>query len=253
MTEKTQSVYAYSTIQNATHSDGTGSTKNTEKLCDVQGCKKNRYRREWCSMHYTRWVKTGDLRGLEPETTRGQDLEARLLTRRRVDPQTNCWEWTGTCRKAINGKLPYGNFTVPFNGGRRCTSPHRTAAHLWHGLAFDDPREVCHKCDNPKCFNPDHLFVGTHSDNMKDAVRKGRMPTTEKVTNDQVLEIRRRRSTGEPLKSIAEDYPVTWHHVWMLCKTDRRKVNEQPSRSDDQCRKCGVYCVHRSGLCQSCR
>jgi len=75
-----------------------------------------------------------------------------------------CWEWTGT--KTTGG---YGVLSVD----RRPEKAHRIAWRLTHG----EPAPhffVCHRCDNPPCVRPDHLFLGTHQDNMGDMVRKGR-------------------------------------------------------------------------------
>ena len=84
---------------------------------------------------------------------------------RHITKTNNCWEYSGT-----SGDNKYGRIWI------RGVSigAHRFAYALGHGI---DPGElfVCHKCDNPKCVNPDHLFLGTALDNMQDCTRKGRM------------------------------------------------------------------------------
>jgi HNH endonuclease len=83
-----------------------------------------------------------------------------------------CWNWIGSIRK--NG---YGN--ARYDG--KNISAHRMAAHLFLGLPLGDKRQVLHHCDNPRCVNPAHLFLGTQSDNLKDCVAKGRHPKTQKT------------------------------------------------------------------------
>jgi hypothetical protein len=81
----------------------------------------------------------------------------------KVKQKVQCWEWTGCLNK--NG---YGTFNL-----KEETLVHRISYQIFHGK-LEKNIQVLHKCDNPKCVNPDHLFVGTHSDNMKDKVSKGR-------------------------------------------------------------------------------
>jgi hypothetical protein len=79
----------------------------------------------------------------------------------RRGPAESCWEWQGRI---------YGDGYGRFLG---YLATHRLAYYFTTGV---DPEEllVCHHCDNPPCCNPDHLFLGTHADNMRDMVQKGR-------------------------------------------------------------------------------
>ncbi len=81
-----------------------------------------------------------------------------------VDENTNCWLWKG--KKCKNG---YGR--TRHGGGSQAA--HRYMYTLYKG-EFDPSLDVLHSCDIRNCVNPDHLFLGTHSDNMFDMYKKGR-------------------------------------------------------------------------------
>jgi hypothetical protein len=140
----------------------------------------------------------------------------------RVDKSGDgCWPWLGAANTNGYGILEIG-------GGRRTTA-HRVARMLAMG-EIPEGLFVCHRCDNPGCMRPDHLFLGTPGDNMRDKAAKGRgnAPTGErhgahtqpdrilrgearpqaKLTTADVAEIRRRGMAGDAKKAIARDYGV---------------------------------------------
>lgn len=128
-----------------------------------------------------------------------------------------CWIWT-----ASKDRDGYGYFQV---NGKACKA-HRVSYAFSHG-EIPHGMLVCHRCDNPSCVNPDHLFLGTSRDNMQDKVTKGRMVgnwgagenvPTSKLTEAQVIAIREdTRSRPE----IAKEYGVSRPLISLI---QRRKI-----------------------------
>ena len=121
------------------------------------------------------------------------DLPARFWAKAKKTTADDCWIWLG--RKLPKG---YGQIATGLVGGGSLYS-HRVAYFLEHGK-FDLSLDVLHRCDNPSCVNPDHLFLGTQLENMRDMIKKGRnrggARTGERhkmalLTNKQVFQIRR--------------------------------------------------------------
>lgn len=121
------------------------------------------------------------------------------------ETEDGCWEWQ--LSKQTNG---YGQ--VWFNGEQR--TAHRLSWILTHG---DIPEGICvlHRCDNPPCCNPDHLFLGTQADNMKDMTQKGRSLAGEtnpgsKLSESQVLQIKDRYKGGDVTQTeLADIYHIS--------------------------------------------
>ena len=123
-----------------------------------------------------------------------EKVKQRILEKRRIS-DSGCWEFTG-----LLSDSGYG--LTCFNGRNRLV--HRLSYEMFCG-AFDQSLNVLHKCDNPRCFNPEHLWLGTQADNMRDCLEKGRMkmPNVQgeknpkaKLTIAIVGEIRRRYKVG---------------------------------------------------------
>lgn len=109
------------------------------------------------------------------------------------DPST-CWEWQGS---VLRHHLPYGRFKAQ----GRTHLAHRVS---WFIAAGKDagPLQVLHRCDNPRCVNPHHLFLGTHLDNMRDRNAKGRQASGDRtglrVHPDRVARGNRHGSRTKP-------------------------------------------------------
>lgn len=134
---------------------------------------------------------------------RPQPLMDRVSRHVRVS-DAGCHEWQGTRLTNRAGAQTYGQIRI---AGRTVLVHRAVFAHL-HG-AIPEGCEVRHRCDNPRCCNPDHLELGSKSDNMRDMVRRGRCANTAaKLTPDQVQTIRTRAAAGDRHLDIAKDVGI---------------------------------------------
>ena len=139
-------------------------------------------------------------------------------------PHSNgCWIWTAATAKGK--RLPYGMIGWG-NGSRKMEYAHRVSYLIAYG-AFDELLMVLHKCDNPPCVNPEHLFLGTHQDNMDDKSKKRRCPRGEdnaaaKLTMAKVAEIRREHQRykrgGVTQLALAKKHGVTQGLIGMIVR-----------------------------------
>ena len=135
---------------------------------------------------------------------RGRPLLERFEEKFRKTP--GCWEW-------LASRLPFGYGQIMIN--KRPRVAHRISYSLYVG-PIPDGMQVLHKCDNPPCVNPDHLWIGTHADNMKDKVLKGRSNNKEKGSPGEKngraklteINVRNIRSSTEQTKILAARYGV---------------------------------------------
>jgi len=134
-----------------------------------------------------------------------------------------CWEWCGW--RDAKG---YGRLT---HGPKRNLHAHRVAFQLANNVTLPHERYVLHRCDNPPCCNPSHLFEGTHLDNMLDMDAKGRARRGNprpgekhhgaRLTDQDVLFIREARKNGVSPYKLASDFGVSYPSIYAIVKRKR--------------------------------
>lgn len=151
------------------------------------------------------------------------DLATALDIKTFPEPMSGCYLWHG----ATNAQ---GYPRIRWRG--KVLLAHRAAYEVHYGVA-PGPLLVCHKCDNPSCVNPSHLFLGTPLDNNRDRSRKGRSARLigenhpgVVLTDAQVISIRaeyRRGSHEHSTTALARRYGVAQGTIWMIVNGRLRK------------------------------
>lgn len=131
----------------------------------------------------------------------------------KVDKTQGCWNWTG---KSVT-HFGYGTIYAR----RRQWHAHRLSWLIHYGT--EPSAFVLHRCDNPACVRPEHLFLGDQADNIRDKVNKARQARGErlphsKLTAGSVVEIRALAAAGEKHRVIAERFGVTRANVSMIVR-----------------------------------
>jgi hypothetical protein len=138
----------------------------------------------------------------------GSGFAERFWSKVEVSLENNsCWLW--------HGQIQPSGYGVTWKDGRHHYA-HRLAYELEHGEISRGMR-VCHFCDNPPCCRPSQLFLGTQQENIQDMRRKGRNPQPLKLTEHDVLEIRRRYENRKVVKvtmqQLANDYGMSKGYI----------------------------------------
>lgn len=144
-------------------------------------------------------------------------LKTRFAEKYYVDPETGCWLWTAY----IHNSDGYGRIYVGrSDDGRKIYEGAHRASWILHRGSIPEGLSILHYCDFTKCVNPDHLFLGTESDNSADMMSKGRwrggwVPgenhPNAKLTNQEVEYI---RNSGETGPVLASKFGLSIHYVY---------------------------------------
>jgi hypothetical protein len=128
----------------------------------------------------------------------------------KVSKSDGCWEWTGArFQRERTRALSYGMFLL----NRRLQPAHRVAWEMING-PIPDGLWVLHHCDNQGCVRPEHLYLGTHADNTRDAIERHRMVSGEqvpghKLTVEELPQIRRLIAEGMATEDIGRIFGVS--------------------------------------------
>lgn len=137
----------------------------------------------------------------------------------KVQITPGCWIWLGS-----KDPCGYGRFKGPAGESAHRNSYFYFIGEIPHGM------QICHRCDNPECVNPDHLFAGSNQDNVDDKISKGRHPrgeksATAKINFKTVSEIRSRYIKGSKnygTRGLARIYGISHRVIWSIVANKAR-------------------------------
>ncbi len=144
--------------------------------------------------------------------------KSRPLTERfweKVSITSGCWLWKGA-------RHPFGYGMIGKTRSNSITTAHRVCWELCRG-PIPTGLQVLHRCDNPPCVNPNHLFLGTQKDNMMDCTMKKRIAYGQRVSSTKlnerdVVTIRQLSKSGISYQKIANEFDISIATAWMAIK-----------------------------------
>jgi hypothetical protein len=198
-------------------------------MCAIDGCARKPYARGLCKADYQRVRTAGRLEDYGRSlVAAGATLDERLRHHGWTVTDGDCWEWGGSI-----GTYGYGQLAV---GGTRPEVASRAAYMAWVG-PIPEGGAICHRCDNPPCINPEHLFLGDKAVNNRDMADKrrtanGERKTSSRLTDAQVAEIRALYATGQfSQKELGARFNVSQQLVGLIARRLRRAnlTNPKPT------------------------
>lgn len=216
---------------------------NNQNVCQCKGCELPARQMGMCNKHWRRNRRYGSPFVTKNHVLRGLPVEKRFqLQHKKVG---DCWEWIGAVEKDGYGVFHAVIDGILYKRAHRFSWAFHSKSHVPKGML------VCHSCDNPRCVNPAHLWLGTYADNHEDMTRKGRrrieakgeLAHKAKLTEDQVKLI---LIDGRPYAQIAADYGVagttitsiknreSWTHIEVdhIAKNPRGSGSGRRGKSD---------------------
>lgn len=143
-------------------------------------------------------------------------LLCRLKSSANIKSITDCWEWHKHTIKNGYGRIGLSN--------RKMGLAHRVMYEQYYKVVLDKNIKVCHKCDNRKCINPNHLFLGSQRENCLDCSKKGRHADVRnennpfcRWTDKEIENVRNLRKQGLTLLNIASITKISYSTVQKVC------------------------------------
>lgn len=185
------------------------------KKCTVDGCDSKSFCRTFCTLHYSAYKRHGSpyegrRNSVNKPFTKDYILENIYI-------EDTCWVW----KRFLDDK---GYGVASISGRGKHISSHRMSYILWNGTV-EDGTYICHKCDNPPCCNPEHLYAGTHQDNTRDMMSRFRFHS--KLTKHEVEEIRMKHSSKKyTQRELGDMYSVSESQINKILKKTRWKYEQ---------------------------
>lgn len=180
------------------------------KICKIEKCGRVCFARSYCKKHYHKFLYLGKFKNKRIRII-GSPIH-RIISRVITNKKTGCWEFQGY----LNHK-GYARTTINYES----TYVHRYMYEYYNEIKLRSGECVCHSCDNPRCVNPKHLWLGTVQDNINDRDMKGRHKPAcgsrnakSKISDELRMQIKKEFETGKIRKiDLVRKYDVSYDIV----------------------------------------
>lgn len=188
-----------------------------ESVCSVEGCNRSVYAKNLCNKHWQRKRNYGDVArdALEQPWRNNESWNDYFARKTKLNNKTGCIEWTAYRDNDGYGRGWKENRPIP---------AHRLSYEIFIG-PIPEGKLICHHCDNPSCVNTDHLYAGTHEDNVRDKKERGRSniltgekSASSKLTEEQAIELIRYKKSGVRTDEIADKFGVSYYTVMEIVR-----------------------------------